>query len=151
VRFVIKRRERINRVALKDASSEKIENGRKVRVDSTASESNIHKPSDSSLLYDSIRVMGRLLENCQSTWGFIKYHNHTKQAKQLARKIIYAKKASQKEDHYQKLLAKDKDMAKSEWVYQQLKNFRAGIESNISCLKRVFDIRTLYLERIFSF
>jgi len=33
------------------------------------------------------------------------------------------------------------DMAKSEWVYQKLKNFRAGIESNISCLKRIYGLR----------
>ena len=105
--------ERINRVALKDASSAKIENGRIVLVDSTASESNIHELRYRSRLNDSVRVMGRLLENCKSTWGFTKYHNHTKPAKQLARKIIYAKKASQKESHYQKLVLLTKDNLKS--------------------------------------
>lgn len=29
-------------------------------------------------------------------------------------------------------------MVKSRWVYRKLKNFRAGIEANISCLKRAF-------------
>lgn len=105
--------ERVNLCMLKDASSEKIENGKKVRVDSTPSESNIHHPSDSSLLYDSVRVMGRLLEECQSTWGFTKYHTHSKQAKQLARKILYAKKSSQKEVHYKKLVVLAKDNLKS--------------------------------------
>ena len=33
-----------------------------------------------------------------------------------------------------------KDMAKSKWVYRKLKNFRAGIESNISCLKRAYGL-----------
>jgi len=103
--------ERINRCMLKDAADEKIENGRKARVDSTITESNIHEPSDSSLLYDSIPVMGRLLESCQSTWGFTKYHTHSKQAKQLARKILYAKKASQ--IHYKKLVVLAKDNLKS--------------------------------------
>jgi IS5 family transposase len=32
------------------------------------------------------------------------------------------------------------DMAKSNWVYKQLKNFRAGIEANISALKRRFGL-----------
>ena len=32
------------------------------------------------------------------------------------------------------------DMAKSAWVYRQLRNFRAGIESNISCLKRAYGL-----------
>ena len=33
-----------------------------------------------------------------------------------------------------------KDMAKSNWVYRKLRNFRAGIESDISCLKRAFGL-----------
>jgi len=33
------------------------------------------------------------------------------------------------------------DMVKSAWVYKQLKNFRAGIEANISALKRAFGLR----------
>src|SRR5450755_3148614 len=31
-------------------------------------------------------------------------------------------------------------MAKSRWVYRKLRNFRAGIEANISCLKRAFGL-----------
>ena len=27
------------------------------------------------------------------------------------------------------------DMVKSHWIYRKLRNFRAGIEANISCLK----------------
>jgi len=27
-------------------------------------------------------------------------------------------------------------MVKSRWLYRKLRNFRAGIEANISCLKR---------------
>jgi transposase, IS5 family len=29
-------------------------------------------------------------------------------------------------------------MAKSAWVYRKLRNFRAGIEAGISCLKRAY-------------
>jgi IS5 family transposase len=105
--------ERINVCMLKDASSEKIVHYQKVRVDSTPTESNIHQPSDSGLLYDSICVMGRLLEDCQSTWGFTKYHTHSKQAKQLARKILYAKKSSLQCVHYKKLVVLAKDNVKS--------------------------------------
>jgi len=32
------------------------------------------------------------------------------------------------------------DMAKSAWVYKKLRNFRAGIESSISVLKRAFGL-----------
>lgn len=39
-----------------------IESGRKVRIDSTVVESNIHDPSDSTLLWDGIRVITRWLK-----------------------------------------------------------------------------------------
>jgi transposase, IS5 family len=32
------------------------------------------------------------------------------------------------------------EMAKSNWVYRRLKNFRAGIEANISTLKRAYGL-----------
>jgi IS5 family transposase len=32
------------------------------------------------------------------------------------------------------------DMVKSRWVYRKLRNFRAGIEANISCVKRAFGL-----------
>ena len=54
--------EKINREFLKTALIEKIETGDKIRIDSTGIESNIHYPTDSSLLVDSVRVMTRLLK-----------------------------------------------------------------------------------------
>ena len=32
------------------------------------------------------------------------------------------------------------DMVRSQWIYRQLKNFRAGVEANISCLKRAYGL-----------
>jgi IS5 family transposase len=43
-----------------------IETGRKVRIDSTVVESNIHDPSDSTLLWDGVRVITRWLEEGQT-------------------------------------------------------------------------------------
>lgn len=105
--------ERINRRILEDAQNNAIEKGRKVRIDSTVIQSNIHEPSDSSLLYDSVRVMGRLLENRQSSSGFTNYHNHSKQGKHLARQIKYSKTAKQKKPLYKKLVSITKDNLKS--------------------------------------
>ena len=39
------------------------------------------------------------------------------------------------------------DMVKSRWVYRKLRNFRAGIEAGISCLKRAYGLATLHLAR----
>ncbi len=35
---------------------------------------------------------------------------------------------------------KVEDMAKSQWVYKKLCDFRAGVEGNISCLKRRYSL-----------
>jgi len=35
---------------------------------------------------------------------------------------------------------KIEDMVKSHWVYRKLRNFRAGIEADISCLKRAYGL-----------
>lgn len=43
------------------AQKENIENGRKIRIDSTAVETDIHKPTDSSLLWDGVRIITRWL------------------------------------------------------------------------------------------
>ena len=44
------------------ADRQRVEKGRTVRVDCTVVESNIHHPTDSSLLRDSVRVLAYLME-----------------------------------------------------------------------------------------
>jgi IS5 family transposase len=53
--------EAINRTLLASASQEQIEAGKVVRLDSTATAALMHEPSDSSLLWDAVRVTTRLL------------------------------------------------------------------------------------------
>ena len=53
--------EAINRAVLVSAREAKIELGRMVRVDSTVTAALMHDPSDSSLLWEAVRVMARLL------------------------------------------------------------------------------------------
>lgn len=43
------------------ADDEKLEKGRKIRLDSTVVESDIHSPSDSTLLWDGVRIITRWL------------------------------------------------------------------------------------------
>jgi len=54
--------EAIHSEILDYARQEKIEKGRTVRVDSTAVETNIHHPTDSTLLSDGIRIITRWLK-----------------------------------------------------------------------------------------
>lgn len=58
-----------------------IEPGRTVRIDSTVVPVAIHAPTDSALLYDSVRVLLRLLRRAQRLADFTAYHAHLKRAK----------------------------------------------------------------------
>jgi IS5 family transposase len=51
----------LNNRAVELARSLKVTRGRKLRVDSTVVESNVHPPTDSRLLSDGVRVVSRLL------------------------------------------------------------------------------------------
>ncbi len=54
--------EQVNRALLTSARELKLERGRVVRLDSTVTAALVHEPSDSSLLWDAVRVMVRLLQ-----------------------------------------------------------------------------------------
>jgi IS5 family transposase len=53
--------ETINRVILGYVKQEKVESDRKVRIDATAVETDIHHPIDSTLLADGVRIITRWL------------------------------------------------------------------------------------------
>jgi len=56
---------KINSYIISGARKRKLTQGRKMRVDTTVVSGNIHHPTDSSLLYDGIRVLSRLKEKCR--------------------------------------------------------------------------------------
>ena len=61
--------EQINRQLLGQAAAEKTEKAREVRIDCTVVETNIHAPTDSSLLFDAVRVLTRLLHAAKEACG----------------------------------------------------------------------------------
>lgn len=56
---------RINESIVQGARKRKITRGSKMRVDSTVVEADIHHPTDSSLLYDGVRVLSRVAKKCR--------------------------------------------------------------------------------------
>lgn len=98
--------ERIHQCVLVDARHEKVELGKKVRIDSTVTETDIHAPSDSSLLWDSVRVMVRLLEAAGSMpeTPEIEFSNHQRRAKKRARAIVYTRGKDKKAALYRDLV-----------------------------------------------
>jgi transposase, IS5 family len=59
----------LNDRAVELARSLKVTRGRKLRVDSTVVETNVHHPTDSRLLSDGVRVVSRLLRRAKKALG----------------------------------------------------------------------------------
>jgi IS5 family transposase len=73
--------EKLNQLVVEHAKQKEIETGEKVRVDSTTVESHIHRPTDSGLLYDGVRVLVRLLGRVKKVCGYAGWQDHTRRAK----------------------------------------------------------------------
>lgn len=97
--------EGINKIIINYAKDSGIENGKTVRVDCTVVESNIHHPTDSSLLYDVVKVLARLIDVIKDDFLLeIKFINHTRSAKKKALKILNSRGAENKKLVYKKLI-----------------------------------------------
>jgi IS5 family transposase len=98
--------EAIQRLLLDYAVDEELEKGRKIRIDSTAVDSNIHHPTDSTLLGDGIRVITRLLIAGKDLEPMPEYSfsDHRRVAKKRVVTILNAKKQKVREKAYKDLL-----------------------------------------------
>ena len=81
--------EEINRALMGAARRDGIEEGRRVRIDSTVTETDIIEPSDSQLLYDAVRVLSRLLVRGREKLGsdVFPFDDHRRLAKRRKWKI----------------------------------------------------------------
>jgi IS5 family transposase len=88
------------------AIREKIETGRTIRVDSTAVETNIHHPTDSTLLADGVRIITRwLTEGKELTPApSYQYSDHRRVAKKRLMTILNAKNDRVRKSAYKDLL-----------------------------------------------
>jgi transposase, IS5 family len=98
--------EKINRLLLGVAKEKKVETGRTVRTDCTVVESNIHEPMDSELLWDSVRVITRLLGKARKLLGpsRVEFGNRTRRAKRRRKEILNAKKPEDRQRSYRDFL-----------------------------------------------
>ena len=98
--------EAINQVLIQYAAAKKLEKGRQIRLDSTVVDSNIHHPTDSTLLQDGIRVITRLLQagkSLQPTPGY-RFADHQRAAKKRVMIILNARKEKVRTKAYRELL-----------------------------------------------
>jgi transposase, IS5 family len=98
------------------AQTLKVTHGRKLRVDGTVVATNIHHPTDSTLLYDGVRVLGRTLTRAknllQATPALARslFRDRTRSAKRQMKRIMEAARqrgteaADRMQTAYQRLL-----------------------------------------------
>src|SRR3954469_331637 len=98
--------EAINRTLLASARQEKLEDGSIVRLDSTVTAALMHEPSDSSLLWDAVRVMVRLLKQAQAWMGDIAraWRDHRRAAKKRWQAIEFTRGRPKRVPLYRELV-----------------------------------------------
>ena len=90
---------------LSHAEKEKVEAGREVRIDCTVVESDIHHPSDSSLLWDGVRVLTRLLKDAKNLGvSGVHFHDHTRRAKRRMLGVLNSKGVKARKEKYADLI-----------------------------------------------
>jgi IS5 family transposase len=130
--------DKINDVLIQYSKARKFESGKALRTDTTVVGANIHYPTDARLLWDSIRVLTRLMIRCRkllpdTDFGFA---NRTKRSKKLCYKITMAKgpKAPKKRRKLYRQLLKVAnevfDMAG--WCFDHLKHWD-GFDLQLLC------------------
>ena len=118
--------EAIHQITVGYGEDKKIEKGREARIDCTVVSSNIHEPTDSSLLWDSVRVLTRMLGQINERFDEVNilFSNHTKRAKRRMMSVMNAKTEKASNKHYEDLLKVTKKTVKySETAVSSLETF----------------------------
>jgi IS5 family transposase len=98
--------EAINRAVLASARREKVEPGDVIRLDSTLTAALMHEPSDSSLLWDAVRVMARMLRAAEGLAGgeAVIWRDRRRAAKRRAYAIQFTRGRPRRVQQYRELI-----------------------------------------------
>ncbi len=117
--------EAIHRALLGVAQEEEIESGQTVRGDCTTVETNIHPPTDSWLLWDTVRVLVRLLKRSRK-FG-VDFSNHQRLAKRRFRQIGNMRDREERARLYRELLeGTEKTLGDAQNAIEELQSWDDG-------------------------
>ena len=142
--------EAVNQALLVSAQQEKLESGGTVRIDSTVSAALMHPPSDSTLLWDAVRVMTRLLRRAGRLpeAPAMQWRDRRRLAKKRARAIDYSRGKAKKRVLYRELIAAvQATRAELQTVAEGLpetvgmaaERWRAGVNHYLPLIARIID------------
>ena len=132
--------EKIHARVVVQARDEKVATGRKLRTDTTVVESNIHYPTDSSLLADGIRVLTRSLKRIAKACaqGALKVVDHSRSTKNRQLEIDRASKSFTESSQvkfkqsYSKLMGTARSVVRqAEVVIQSLKSGKLPVVGSL--------------------
>ena len=118
---------KINEVIVCFGRDKKGFKGKKLRIDTTAVESDIHFPMDSSLLMDCVRVMSRLIGKIQKIDAELvgKWRGRVRNAKRLTQKLLRGGRkmhtATRKKLYRHLIKATERTMLKSREIIEAIK------------------------------
>ena len=138
------------------ATELQVTRGRKLRTDGTVVETNIHSPSDSQLLADGVRVLGRTLQRAKQVLGeqaelsAKTFRNRTRSARKTARQVsqlISRKKEAGKQAYRKLLQITQKTVSQAQQVLealeecpdQQAERVKNTFQTFLPRVKRVID------------
>lgn len=107
----------INAAVIRYAVERNVEDGQRIRIDSTAVESNIHHPTDSAQLWDCVRVLTRILRRVETQFEHLRgrFSDHTRVAKRLRYMLNNTRGQKNRRPLYKRLI----DAARKTVAYAQ--------------------------------
>ena len=125
--------EKLHRRMVEIAVEDKLTAGRKMRVDTTVVETNIHYPTDSTLLGDGVRVLTRLMKKVTSVAGLVgtRFRNRSRAVKLKVLAIARASRNKTESGQQKMKQAYQKLLELTSRVVGQAKQFSREIAAGI--------------------
>jgi len=98
--------EAINDIIIGYACAQGVEDGQQARIDTTGVQTDIHHPSDAHQLWDSVRVLARILQRVETEIVRLRgsFHDHRRAAKRLFYRIYNTRGQDHKKPLYKRLI-----------------------------------------------
>jgi IS5 family transposase len=142
------------------ARAARVTKGRKLRLDGTVVETDVHHPADSTLLADGVRVLGRLVRRAKAVVGdgvagaAAQFRDRTRSAARLARAIGETmirgrqRREAERRARYERLLAVARASRRQATQVQELLNDAPDAEAAAARLRAALDRFAPLVDRV---
>jgi IS5 family transposase len=143
--------EKIHQRVVAIAQAKKIIHGRRLRVDTTVVETDIHYPTDSSLLGDAVRVLTRTMKNITQVVGAAgaKLHDRTRSVRHRLVEIGRASRSRSEQGKDRLQACYQKLLSATSRVVGQAKQFAREVAAGVKCGASLLDQIALEAHRAY--